>query len=408
MMARACSPDKWVRSLLAVLAASAFLACGDGAETRLPLPTVDPDLRAELTAWIRDSGASPPDYVLSKFADHDVVLLGEYHRIRHDPLLVQELIPRLPAVGVHLLGIEFANAADQPLIDSLLSGPRYDEALARRIQWNQWPFWGFREYVDLYRVAWEVNRSLPDTARRFRILGLNARTDWSHVWTPEDREDPEIMARVWPDGDSDAVMAETILREVVAEGEKALIYSGINHAYTRFHQPIYDAERGELVDSITNRMGNRVYREIGDRAFVIYLHAPWPAAAGYQAPGVYPADGVIDAVFATLPPGERRVGFDVVDSPFGDLPAASSYWGHANPDFRLRDYCDGWIFQRPLSAYEGVHVIDGWFTADNRLAAIGQIANPDPRVKDTTKTVADLEASLASDTDFARRFARFH
>jgi hypothetical protein len=155
-------------------------------------------------------------------------------------------------------------------------------------------------------------------------------------------------------------------------------------------------------------MGNRVYREIGDRAFAIYLHAPWPAAAGYQAPGVYPADGVIDAVFATLPPGERRVGFDVVDSPFGDLPAASSYWGHANPDFRLRDYCDGWIFQRPLSAYEGVHVIDGWFTADNRLAAIGQIANPDPRVKDTTKTVADLEASLASDTDFARRFARFH
>ncbi len=257
--------------------AAALAGCAGSDAERFPLPDVDPELRSELTTWLRGNAMSPEAYVLSKFDDHDVVFVGEYHRIRHDPLLVQRLIPRLPSVGVHVLGIEFANAADQPLIDSLLSGDAYDDELAKHIQWNQWPFWGFREYVDLYRVAWEVNRALPDTARPFRILGLNARMDWSHVWTPEDREDPDLMARVRPDGDWDEFMAATILRDIVATGDKALVYAGINHAYTRFQQPIYDLERGELTGSVSNRMGNRVYREIGDRAFLIFLHAPWPS-----------------------------------------------------------------------------------------------------------------------------------
>ncbi len=62
----------------------------------------------------------------------------------------------------------------------------------------------------------------------------------------------------------------------------------------------------------------------------------------------------------------------------------------------------------PLSEFEGVSVIDGWFTEANRLEAIAQIANPNPRVKDTTRSVAQLTAGLERDRDFARRFARFH
>ena len=407
-MSREDSVSKAGRIVVCAVLATTLVSCGESRTERLPLPEVDPGLVEELTTWLRDNAMSPEDFVLSKFDDHEIVFLGEYHRIRHDPLLVQRLIRRLPSIGVYVLGVEFATAADQSLIDSLLSGDTFDEELAKQVQWKQWPFWGFREYVDLYRVAWEVNRELPDTTRPFRILGLNARMDWSHVWTPEDREDPEVMAQVRPDGDWDAFMATTILRDIVARGNKALIYAGINHAYTRFHQPIYDVAQGELTASVSSRMGNRVYREIGDRAFLIFLHAPWPSVDGYDAPEVYAAGGVIDAIMAGLPPDERSVGFDILGSPVGELPAASSYWSHSSPDFRLRDYSDGWIFQVPLSEYEGVSVIDGWFTEANRLEAIAQIANPSPRVKDTTRSVAQLTASLERDTDFGRRFARFH
>ncbi len=166
-------------------------------------------------------------------------------------------------------------------------------------------------------------------------------------------------------------------------------------------------EKGELVRSVTGRMGNRTYAEIGDRAFVIFLHSPWPSVTGYGDPFVYPAEGVIDALFATLPPDERRVGFDIKDSPFGQLSATDSYWSHAAEDFRLDMYCDGWIYQRPLSQYDGVTVIEGWINEENRLEAIAQIANPDPRVKDRARTVEDLTTMLAEDTDFKRRFARF-
>jgi hypothetical protein len=46
------------------------------------------------------------------FADHDVVLLGEQHRIKHDAPFVQELLPRLAEAGVNILATEFARRED--------------------------------------------------------------------------------------------------------------------------------------------------------------------------------------------------------------------------------------------------------------------------------------------------------
>jgi hypothetical protein len=375
---------------------------------RLQLPTLDPGRRAELMAWLDEHGSSPEEYIAAKFIDHDIVFLGEYHRIRHDALLVQNVIPILYRDGIYNLGLEFLRASDQADVDDSLAGDTFDEALAHHLFWSQWPFWGYEEYVDILRAAWCFNSSLPPEARRFRVVGLNAVMDWSHVWTREARADPEIMKRVFPEGDPDEVMAETIRREILSRGGKALIYSGINHAYTRFQQPIVNEATGELVRLNSTRMGNRTYAEIGDRSFTIFLHAPWPAVTGYEDPAVYPADGVIDAFFATLSPEKRRVGFDVRGSPFGQLRAETALWARASKDFRLEMYCDGWIYQMPLSQYEGVTVIPSWFNKANRLEAIAQSANPDPRWKNRERSVEQLMDSLASDTDFKRRFARFH
>jgi hypothetical protein len=361
-----------------------------------------------MQSWLDGHAASPEGYIVSKFIDHDIVFLGEYHRVRHDPLLVQNLIPLLYRNGIYSLGIEFIRARDQTDLDRLLAADAYDETLARRLFWSQWPFWGYQEYVDILRAAWQLNRGLRAGARRFRVVGLNAHADFSHVWTPEDRANPEILKKVWPEGDGDEVMAESIRREILAKGEKALIYSGINHAWTRFRQPIVNQATGELVGLVTTRMGNRIAAEIGNRCCTIFLHSPWTAAGGYAAPAVYPPDGFIDAFFATLPPKKRRVGFDVQGSPFGRLPAKTSLWGRAAPDFRLEMFCDGWIYQMPLSRYEGVRVIPGWFNEANRSEAIAQIANPDPRVKYRERTVEDLMAPMAADADFERRFAHLH
>lgn len=395
------------KTLVLSAAITALLLSTCSNTQKAPLPKLDSALRSELVTWLDANALPPEEYVISKFGNHDIVFLGEYHRIRHDPLLVQSLVPLLYRAGVRNLGIEFATAASQHDIDSLLAAPVYDEGLAGKIFWDAWPWWGYQEYIDILRAAWQLNRTLREDAPRFRVVGLNARMNWSHVWSEDDRNDPEIRKTIFPDGTSDDVMAETIRREILAKGEKALVYSGHNHAYTRYQQPNYDVGKGVLKSLSSDRMGNLIYREIGDRAFLIILHAAWPSATGYDDPEVYPADGVIDAVFAGLPPEKRRVGFDVSNSPFGRLPAVTSYWSHATDNFRLDMYCDGWIYQKPLSQYEGVTVVPGWFNDGNRLQAIEQLANPDPRVKNRDRTVESLTEMLASDADFTRRFARF-
>jgi hypothetical protein len=396
----------WKYQSLAPLCAAIgiFLSSPSMAGKRIPLPKLEPRVAAELTTFLDQNALSPEEYVISKFQDHDLVFLGEFHRIQHDALLVQNLIPLLYKAGIRHLGIEFACAAHQADIDSLLFAPTYDESLARNIFWRQWVFWGFQEYIDILKAAWRFNRSLPAGRLPFRVLGLNARMDWNYVWTPEERNYPEIMKKVLPDGDSDEVMARTIQREILDKKEKALIYSGFNHAYTRFHQPIVDEKTGELRRSANTRMGNRIYDQIGDRCFLIILHSPWEPARRDGRHHVYAVEGVIDALFAQRPPEKRRVGFDVKGSPFGRLSDHTSVWSRSSKDFRLENYCDGWIFQKPLSQYEGCTVPDAWFTEANRLEAIGQIANPDPRVKHKNRTVESLMESLRDDTNFQKRF----
>ena len=347
------------------------------AEQKLPLPPLDPALRHELAAYLKTHYQTPEDYVLSKFRDHDIVFLGEYHRIKHDPELVQSLIPLLYGKGVHILGLEFACRRDQSKIDSLITADRYDPSLTNRILFDALYSWGYQEYADIFKTAWRLNHSLPDSAKKFRILGLNAYTDWSYVKTPEDRRNPEVMAKVFAEGRPDSVMAYTILHEIADRGEKALIYCGIHHAFTRYHQPLFDERKKRFAGFITRRAGNIVYDAIGGRAITICLHMPWPSAKGYSQPEVYPVDGIIDTLMWALGPEYWPVGFDTRGTPFGRLPGETSIYKIGYSSFSLQDFCDGYIYQKPLSRYEGVTPIKGFINRENLEEARAQLRSPE-------------------------------
>ena len=68
----------------------------------------------ELGPYLKVHWMPPEDYVVSKFQNHDIVFIGEWHRVRHDPLLIQALIRRIYQAGIHNLGMEFADHTDQP------------------------------------------------------------------------------------------------------------------------------------------------------------------------------------------------------------------------------------------------------------------------------------------------------
>ena len=332
------------------------------------------------------------------FADHDVVFLGEVHRVKHQVRFVPSLFEPLYQAGIRTLATEFGRREDQARIDSLLAAPVWHEDLARAIVFDQYVWWGYQEYVDVYRGAWELDRNLPAGEPPFRILGVNDSPDWSQVRKPEDRDDSAIMAKVWRGG-SEEHWARVILEQVAA-GEKVLVYSGMHHAFSEYRQPVVPG--GEFKRFDDSRMGNYAYRALGKRAVTVFMHGPWSGPGGYDAAMVHPADGVIDALMLGRAGGPRAVGFDLRGSPFGALEPEHCVYRHGYPGFRLADFCDGWIYWKPISEYEGATPIAGWITRENLERARSQTPNPSSR----DLSVEEFNSAIARSADARRLFGR--
>jgi hypothetical protein len=360
-----------------------------------PLPAMTPEEQRELVQYLKDHWQTPEDYVVSKFKDHDIVIIGEYHRIRHDVELIHSLIPRLYRAGVYDLGIEFGCVEFQASADSLVAAERYDENKARWLMFKNFMAWGYREYHDIYRKAWDLNRTLPPDAPKFRIVHLGYRQGWNEL---KGKPTPEVMKKVWHKGDGDIFMANVILSEFVKKKRKALVYSGLHHAFTRYKQPVYD-NRMKFIRFGGNRMGNVVYKEIPDRVFMISLHQPWAMNQKFVE-NERPVRGVIDEVMGTF--GDKRVGFDVVGSPFGDLPDDDTYYSAGYKPFTLGVFCDGYIYQKPFTDYEGCSVDPQFITNENFREAVDNCPNPEARKFYTSPE--QIISSMRRDADIKRRF----
>lgn len=369
---------------------------GPGIAERAAPPAIDPGLQAELDDWLAEHGSAPVEYVLGLFTDHDVVLLGEQHRIRHDAELVQALVPRLREAGVGALALEFARREEQLLIDSVVTAAEWQEDLAREVFFRGFMPWGFREYVDVLKAAWRANLGRPPGIEPLRVLGVNNSADFSHFKSEADWDDPAVQNLVWG-GQTEADWAEVVLFEV-KRGGKVLAYCGIHHAFTGFRQPRVRA--GEFEGPGRMRFGNHLREALGTRAVTVYLHAPWAGAGGYGARYVHPAAGRLDAFMLARQAGPFAVGFDVVGSPLADLPIADAVYRHGRERFTLAEFCDGWIYTKPIGEFEPVTYIEDWINAGNVERARATAMNPAWR----SLSVDQLNDGCRSYLDDFRRF----
>jgi hypothetical protein len=287
--------------------------------------------------FLRTRALAPADYVVSKFADHRVVVLGEAHRIRHDVELVLALVPRLPAAGVDTLAVEMFPASEQSRVDRVVAAERWNEAEAMAVM--RAASWPYREYLEILRAAWTVNRAAPASAR-LRVLALGPGDDWRD--------------RLLPAGKTyDGFMAELVAAALARPGRRVLVYCGAHHAYTRYHQP--ETPRDRRVDRFTDRMGNMLWREFGEDVFTIAFHRPWQCNVGSGWGRCLPLDGRIDCAAAAV---GRAVGFDVAGSPFADAAVGPDVvYAMGYPSLRLVDMTDGYVWTAPLEAYRGVTLI---------------------------------------------------
>jgi hypothetical protein len=329
---------------------------------------VSPEEKQELVQCLKDNWKNPEDYIIEKFKDYDIVFIGESHRVKHNLELIHNLIPRLYKAGIYNLGIEFGGYEYQDEVDKLITADEYDEDLARLIMFKFYVIWGNKEYMDIYRKAWELNKSLPEDAPKFRVVNLGYRI----------KRSPKIglFLKILLKGEPDVFMGKMILKEFVDKNQKALIFSGSHHAFTRYYQPRYNFEKKKLIRLNKNRMGNVVYRKIPNRVFNILLHQPWRTKESFEEYN-YPVDGVIDTVMQEFE--DKRVGFDVRGTPFGKLKDDDTYYALGHPDFALGSMCDGYIFMSHFKDFEGCTVDTKFITEKNFEEALDYFDEPERR-----------------------------
>jgi len=115
-----------------------------------------------------------------------------------------------------------------------------------------------------------------------------------------------------------------------------VICAGLNHVFTRFHQPEMPREtRGA---AFFDRAGNVLWRQFGEDAFPIILHHPWRCRIDGTLARRVPAGGAIDCAGAEA---KRAVGFDFGSSPFGASRLQGFEYALGYPDLRMMDIADG-------------------------------------------------------------------
>lgn len=296
----------------------------------------------QAAAYLRESGMRPDKYLLSKFDDADVILLAEDHAVKENLLFIHHLIPQLYKRGIRLLGMEFGAAEDQSLLDSLLVAPEFNESVACEIMRNYNVMWPVKEYMEVYRAAWKLNRSLPAAAPKFRILNISYRYNWRGFYGVRE---PENMKKVFYKGNPEVFRMGILEKEVLSQSEKVLVLTGTPHAFTHYRFPRYDYTAIDFVSYECRDLGNLLYRKYGDRVLSVILHQPFPNYPDRNPALASPAKGDIEAVFRKI--GNEPMGFDLQDTPLGKLPDAS-YYSMGYPEFTLSQLADGYIFLKPI------------------------------------------------------------
>lgn len=298
-------------------------------------------------AHLKQHAKSPVEYVLDKFKDHDIVIMGEIHHVQQNLDFLHRLIPRIyKEAGVRFLGYEFFASSCQKDIDTLVNGEEYDPALAldiiRESAIRTGLLWPYKEYVDTFKTVWELNKSIAEKSERFRIVFMCFDNNWHDLHYGNEEQKKASMLNFM---EGDKLYAEPIINEYEKNQHKGLIWCGTTHAVTRL--------KGNGRNRPEKRTGGYLYQRYGSKVFQIMLHHFWH----YRERGEdYALNGLLDKVLNAF---DKPIGFDIAGSPFADIKLPRGFmWSIDNPGSTFANYCDGYIWLVPLEEFKGNQVMN--------------------------------------------------
>ncbi|MHC4714437.1 MAG: ChaN family lipoprotein [Planctomycetota bacterium] len=304
--------------------------------------------------YLRESGKPPIDYVVSKFKDHDVVMLGEMHEIKEYLRLYADLLdPLYHKANVRVLAIEILKSKHNDELARLVTAAEYDREGVLDVFRDEFRgAWGFKEYVDLVEAVWRLNSTLPEGAEKLLVIGLASDMN---ILKPEtvDFEANERNA------------VEVISREILEKGRKGLVPIGYNHTFLKYRQPT--GGRGRRAGPGKGRLGFQLYEKYGDRVFQVCLHLDHMDAVAMEEgeQSLRPVlGGLVERVFRMN--GSAPVGFDVVGSPFANLRDRKSYYFRRQNKVTFADIAAGYIIVKPYNKLDRKMTwVEGFITERN-------------------------------------------
>lgn len=329
---------------------------------------LDDATREACAQWLERTGMPPENYVVSKFSKYDLVMLGETHEVKENCEFVAALVPLLYRAGVRTLCSEFVVSRHNERLATIVTAGEYDETAVKELfRTGPWPTWGYKEYMDIVRAVWTLNRGLPSGADPFRIVGIDS--DWRQIdiLTKGAAERMKIvLAR-------EAHMVNTIAREVFEKRTKALLHIGFAHT----------ARQGKRVAaSLAKNHGNQLYQ--------ICMHHDMPGAG---------APGRLTRFIEEVVTGAKaeRVGFDVAGTPLASLrDDQGQYFQMLGKQSTFKDFAEGYVYLGSTSQLKPVTWAKGFITP-NTFEEARTVAERLRWIKQGQCTTPEqLEAALAA------------
>ncbi len=296
------------------------------------------------------------------------------------------------------MGVEFGAFEMQAKVDSLINADKYNDDVARDIMYYYHAGWAYNEYMDLYKAAWKLNKSLPKGAKKFRIVNLSYQFDWGSFVGPRT---PKSLAKVFKNGPPDSFRAKIVQNEVIARKEKILLIVGVPHAFTKYQMPLLDVNSDTFCDFDNNMLGNKLYKNYSEKIFTILFHSPFYNLTNKPPYILSPANGAVEKIMTQR--NNLPAGFDLNESPMGMLKDSSRYSMCYN-DFRLGNFFDGYVFIRPFKEMEGV-TIDTLFFKNRTWETTKRLQQADPALSVKAETMEELWANIKGYVNIKNRYS---
>ena len=338
------------------------------------------------------------ELVISAFSNSDIVILGENHYIAEQVKFVADLIPKLHENGINTLYSEFSFRDDAKQIEALINADYFDEQLAKNLLVSgSGYYWMYQEYIELYRSAWKLNKTIKK-GRKFRVIGLALGRDYNAIQKPEDWDNREKRMAYFREGED--AWAERVISETTKKGEKALVYCGYNHALTFYRQPY--VENGKFIRLLgQERVGQHIYEQLKQKCSFILLHNSWRPKRNDEAPPIIPLNGKLDRLTDSLQK-DKSYGFFTEKSSLGSIIDTTSYYSWGYPDFTLSDLCDGYIVVDPICDLNLCKPIPNFIDATNI-----NLAKPQIKLFESIDNISILEANKLLEKGYQEQLKEF-